>query len=57
MFPEQQISTLEWVLQGHVTLKTGVMMLKTYYMSIKYLFEKYEKSYQSQTWTIVYVYH
>ncbi len=29
MFPEQQISILEWFLKDHVTLKTGVMMLKT----------------------------
>ncbi len=28
MFPEQQISLLEWFLKDHVTLKTGVMMLK-----------------------------
>ncbi len=28
MFPEQQISILEWFLKDHVTLKTGVMMLK-----------------------------
>ncbi len=28
MFLEQQISILEWFLKDHVTLKTGVMMLK-----------------------------
>ncbi len=28
MFVEQQISILEWFLKDHVTLKTGVMMLK-----------------------------
>ncbi len=28
MFPEQQICILEWFLKDHVTLKTGVMMLK-----------------------------
>ncbi len=28
MFLEQPISRLEWFLKGHVTLKTGVMMLK-----------------------------
>jgi len=28
MFPEQQISILELFLKDHVTLKTGVMMLK-----------------------------
>ncbi len=28
MFLEQQISMLEWFLKDHVTLKTGVMMLK-----------------------------
>ncbi len=28
IFLEQQISTLEWFLKDHVTLKTGVMMLK-----------------------------
>jgi len=28
MFLEQQILILEWFLKGHVTLKTGVMMLK-----------------------------
>ncbi len=28
MFIEQQISILEWFLKDHVTLKTGVMMLK-----------------------------
>ncbi len=28
MFREQQISILEWFLKDHVTLKTGVMMLK-----------------------------
>ncbi len=27
-FLEQQISILEWFLKDHVTLKTGVMMLK-----------------------------
>ncbi len=28
MFPEQQICLVEWFLKDHVTLKTGVMMLK-----------------------------
>ncbi len=28
MFLEQQIGVLEWFLKDHVTLKTGVMMLK-----------------------------
>ncbi len=28
MFLEQQISILEWFLKDHVTLKTGVMILK-----------------------------
>ncbi len=28
MFIEQQISILVWFLKDHVTLKTGVMMLK-----------------------------
>ncbi len=28
MFLEHQISILEWFLKDHVTLKTGVMMLK-----------------------------
>ncbi len=28
MFLEQQISILEWFLKDHVTLKTGVIMLK-----------------------------
>ncbi len=28
MFIEQHISILEWFLQDHETLKTGVMMLK-----------------------------
>ncbi len=28
MFLDQQISILEWFLKNHVTLKTGVMMLK-----------------------------
>ncbi len=28
MFLKQQISILEWFLKDHVTLKTGVMMLK-----------------------------
>ncbi len=28
MFLDQQISILEWFLKDHVTLKTGVMMLK-----------------------------
>ncbi len=28
MFIKQQISILEWFLKDHVTLKTGVMMLK-----------------------------
>jgi len=28
MFLEHQISMLEWFLKDHVTLKTGVMMLK-----------------------------
>ncbi len=28
IFLEQQISILEWFLMDHVTLKTGVMMLK-----------------------------
>ncbi len=29
MFLQQQISILEWFLKDHVTLKTGVMMLKS----------------------------
>ncbi len=28
MFLEQQISILEWFLKDHVTLKTGVMIMK-----------------------------
>ncbi len=28
MFLEQQVSILEWFLKDHVTLKSGVMMLK-----------------------------
>jgi len=28
IFPEQQIIALEWFLKDHVTLKTGVIMLK-----------------------------
>jgi len=28
MFLKQQINILEWFLKDHVTLKTGVMMLK-----------------------------
>ncbi len=35
MFIEQQISILEWFFQDHVTLKTGVMMLKIKHWSQK----------------------
>ncbi len=35
MFCEHQISTLEWFLKDHVTLKTGVMMLKFILIYIK----------------------
>jgi len=33
MFLEQQIIILEWFLQDHVTLKSGVMMLKIQLLS------------------------
>ncbi len=32
MFLEQQISILEWFLKDHVTLKTGVMLLKNQFL-------------------------
>ncbi len=37
MFLDQQISILEWFLKDHVTLKTGVMMLKIQLYS-KYIY-------------------
>ncbi len=48
MFLEQQISILEWFLKDHVTLKTGVMMLKIHrnyilqYIPIENFFKLYK---------------
>ncbi len=41
MFVEKKIGILEWFLKDHVTLKTGVMMLKIqlYITEINYIFK------------------
>jgi len=41
MFLEQQIIILEWFLKDHVTLKTGVMMLKIQLWSQEYITFEY----------------
>jgi len=41
MFFGQLISILEWLLKDHVTLKTGVMMLKIQLWQIKTIISKH----------------
>ncbi len=56
MFFEYQIRILEWFLKDHVTLKTGIMMLKIYFCitGINYILQyiKIEKLFE-----IVIVFH